>query len=233
MDRRLRRGGNDGLRASRGEARAPRWCLAGLLAASVMTGMAHAQESEARRGGPADESSAIARAAKFLAGGALGLVAHEAGHLAFDLAFDADPRLRRVEFHGVPFFAIAHRPGLPRRQEFVISSAGFWMQHAGSEWVLTRRPTLRRERAPIVKGVLAFNVLASAGYAGAALARTGPPERDTRGMAAGSRTDERLIGAMVLTPAVLDAWRYYHPESRWLAWASRAAKLGMVVLVAR
>ena len=39
------------------------------------------------------------------------------------------------------------------------------------------------EHAPFAKGVLAFNVAASAAYAGAAFARTGPYERDTRGMA--------------------------------------------------
>ena len=56
----------------------------------------------------------------------------------------------------------------------MISSAGFWVQHGTNEWLLTRRPNLRRERAPFAKGVLAFNVLASMAYAGAALARTGP-----------------------------------------------------------
>jgi hypothetical protein len=122
---------------------------------------------------------------------------------------------------------------MPLRQEFVVSSAGFWVQHAVSEWILTRRPGLRREQAPIAKGVLAFNVLASVAYSGAAMGRTGPPERDTRGMSISSHTDERLVGALVLTPAVLDAWRYYCPESRWLAWASRAAKVGLVFLIVR
>lgn len=171
--------------------------------------------------------------AKFLAGGALGLVAHESGHLVFDVVFDADPRLKRVDFHGIPFFAITHRPNLPRRQEFAISSAGFWVQHAGSEWILARRPRLRHEHAPFAKGILAFNVLTSAAYSGAAFARTGPGERDTRGMADSSRLDERWIGALVLTPAVLDAWRYYRPDIAWIRWTSRAVKIGMVLLVVR
>ena len=171
--------------------------------------------------------------AKFLAGAALALGAHEGAHLALDGIFDADPRLRRVDFHGIPFFAIAHRPDLPRHQEFVISSAGFWVQHAGSEWILSRRPTLRRERGPIAKGLLAFNLLASGAYAGAAFARAGPAERDTLGMALSSRTDERTVGALVLAPAVLDAWRYYRPDLPWLKWASRAAKAGLVILVFR
>jgi len=107
------------------------------------------------------------------------------------------------------------------------------MQHAEDEWLLARRPNLRQRRAPFEKGVFAFNVLASVAYAGTAFARTGPPERDTRGMAASSRIDERWIGALVLAPAVLDAWRYYHPDAKWAAWTSRGVKIGMVVMVVR
>ena len=73
-------------------------------------------------------------------------------------------------------------PSVPAR-EFVISSAGFWAQHAVSEYLLTRQPALRDEHAPVLKGILAFNVLTSVAYSGAAFARTGPNERDTRGMA--------------------------------------------------
>ena len=173
------------------------------------------------------------RIAPFLAGAALGLVAHEAGHVVADLAFGEQPGLGKVDFHGIPFFAITHRSGLPRHREFTISSAGFWMQHAENEWLLMRQPTLRSRRAPFAKGVFAFNVLASVAYAGTAFAKTGPAERDTRGMAASSRTDERWIGALVLAPAVLDAWRYYHPDAKWAAWTSRGVKIGMVVLVVR
>lgn len=171
--------------------------------------------------------------AKFLAGGALGLAAHEGAHLVFNGIFDADPRLKRVDFHGIPFFAITPRADVSRRQAFVIASAGFWAQHATNEWILSRRPGIRGERAAVAKGVLAFNILASAAYAGAAFARTGPPERDTRGMAVGSQTDERIIGALVLAPAVLDAWRYYEPDRAWLKWTSRAVKVGTVFLVLR
>lgn len=172
------------------------------------------------------------RGASFLAGGAIGLATHEAGHVVAALAVGEKPGLRRVDFHGIPFFAITHDSVSPRR-EFLISSAGFWVQHAENEWLLGRRPNLRRERAPLVKGVFTFNVLASAAYAGAAFARTGPAERDTRGMAASSRLDERWIGALVLAPAVLDAWRYFHPDAKWAAWTSRGVKIGMVVLVVR
>jgi hypothetical protein len=181
----------------------------------------------------AHESRFAVKAGLFIAGAAAGLAAHESGHLAFDYLFDATPRVTRVDFHGIPFFAVTHRADLPRRKEFVISSAGFAVQHAGSEWILMRKPKIRWRRAPLAKGVLTFNVLTSVAYAGAAFARTGPHERDTRGMADSAGIDERAIGVMVLAPAVLDTWRYFHPRSKWAAWASRGAKAGMVLLVVR
>ena len=172
-------------------------------------------------------------ALKFVAGGALGLVAHESGHLLFDGIFGANPGLKRVSFHGIPFFAITHDPGLPPRQEFIIDSAGFWVQEATNEVILTRRPNLRRESAPLLKGLVAFNVLASVSYAGAAFARTGPAERDTRGMADALRWKEPYVGVLILIPAVLDAVRYFVPDAQWAVWGSRIAKIGGVVLIAR
>ena len=169
----------------------------------------------------------------FLAGAAVGLGAHESGHLLFDAIFDAHPGIKKVDFHGLPFFAITHDTGLSPRREFVIDSAGFWVQEATNEALLSRRPNLRRERAPFTKGVFAFNVGASIAYAGAAFARTGPVERDTRGMADALRWKEPYVGLLILIPAVLDLVRFYHPDQPWAAWGSRAAKIGGVVLIAR
>src|SRR4029078_12145096 len=138
-----------------------------------------------------------------------------------------------VSFHGLPFFAITHKSGLSPRREFVIDSAGFWVQEATHEFILSRRPNLRQERAPFVKGVVAFNIVASVGYAGAAFARTGPLERDTRGMADALGWKEPYVGLLILIPAVLDAVRYFHPHARWAGWGSRGAKIFSVVLVFR
>jgi hypothetical protein len=107
------------------------------------------------------------------------------------------------------------------------------MQHASSEWILTARPDLKSQSAPFLKGLLAFNVLNSIGYAGVAFAQAGPPERDTLGMATATGIDEPWIGAMVLVPAVLDGWRYFAPEARWARWGSRIAKVALVVLVVK
>lgn len=173
----------------------------------------------------------MADTVKFFTGGAIAFAAHEGGHLFFDVLFDADPRLTRVDFGPIPFFAIAHRGDLSPRREFAVSSAGFWVQEGGSEWLLTRHPNLRREHAPAMKGVLAFNVLTSIGYGAVAMAKTGPFERDTRGMAGAIGIDERAIGAIVIAPAVLDAYRYVNPDSRWAKWVSRAVKAGSVLLI--
>jgi hypothetical protein len=168
----------------------------------------------------------------FLLGGAFALAAHEAGHVAADLAFDAGPGVKKVSFARIPFFAITHRPITPGR-EFIVSSSGFWVQEVSNEILLTRRPRLRDEDAALLKGMLAFNTLASIAYAGAAFAGVGPGERDTRGMARSARVGEPSIGALVLAPAVLDAARYYHPERRWLVWASRASKVAGAALAVR
>jgi hypothetical protein len=170
---------------------------------------------------------------KFLAGGALGLAIHEGGHLIFDAVFDADPTIKGVTFGPFPFFAITHRSDVSPRREFAISSAGFWMQELSSEWLLTKHPDLRDTSAPVSKGLLAFNVLNSVGYAIVAFARAGPYERDTRGMADSIGVDERAIGAVILAPAIFDAIRYFKPEARWAKWASRAAKVGSVMLIVR
>ncbi len=179
------------------------------------------------------DESAGKRIASFLAGAVTGLATHETGHVIVDLAVGEKPGLRKVDFHGLPFFAITHSSGLPPRREFAISSAGFWVQHAENEWLLRGGGGRGRPGTPFTRGLFAFNVITSAAYAGAAFARTGPEERDTRGMAASARVDERVIGALVLAPALLDAWRYYHPGARWAAWTSRGVKVGMVVMIAR
>ncbi len=194
------------------------------MAARTVSAQTPAASSQADNGRGGD-------VATFLAGAAVGLAAHESAHLFFDALFEARPRLKKVSFAGLPFFAIAHRSDLSPRREFTISSAGFWTQHAVDEWLLTKRPMLRREHAPFAKGMLAFNVIASTAYAGAAFAKVGPGERDTRGMAASSGIGERWIGVLVLAPALLDAYRYFRPDAEWARWCSRGAKVGVVLLV--
>jgi hypothetical protein len=177
------------------------------------------------------ESSRGVGALSFLGGAAAGLLAHEGGHLLFDVVFDADPGFRRVEFAGIPFFALTHRSGLSPRREYSISAAGFWVQHGLAEWILTDRADLRNRRDPFAKGVLAWSIGSSAVYTAAAFGSFGPVERDTRGMAQSLGVDEPWIGAMLIVPTVCDVWRYFDPDSRWARWLSRASKIGLVVVV--
>jgi hypothetical protein len=201
-----------------------------LIVLAITATSASAQSSAAVQPAQQDEQI-LSATVKFLVGSALALTMHEGGHLAFDVAFDAHPAVKHVHFGPFPFFAVTHRSDMPPRQEFTISSAGFWVQEATNEWLLTRRPALRDDHAPFAKGMFAFNVLNSIGYAVVAFAQAGPVERDTRGIAAAIGLDEPLIGGVVLAPAILDAYRYYRPHARWAIWASRAVKAGSVLLV--
>ena len=177
------------------------------------------------------QESAGERFGKVLLGGAAGLGLHEAGHLVANWAFEEKVVVKKVSYKGIPFFALSHAPDLSPRREYVVSSAGFWTQYLYSEQILTHHPNLKNEESPFRKGMLTFHVVTSLVYAGAALGRTGPIERDTRGMATSRRIDERWIGVMVLAPALLDVYRYFNADARWATWASRGVKMGSVALV--
>lgn len=179
---------------------------------------------------PAPSARAASFWKPFLAGAASGFAIHEGSHLVLDLAFDAEPRLKGVGFGPIPFFAVTHKNGLPSHQEALISGAGFLSQQITSEIVLTRRAP-GDSVSPFEKGLLAFHVATSVGYAGAAFARYGPHERDTRGLADATHTDERVIGALVLAPAVFDAWRYKRPDSRAAKWGSRLSKVAFLGVI--
>lgn len=167
----------------------------------------------------------------FAAGAVSGFAIHEASHLTLDLVFDAEPRLKGVHFGPLPFFAVTHRSGLPPRREALISGAGFFSQHVFAEAALSRQ-TPGESLSTFEKGGLAFHVAASAAYAGAALARYGPFERDTRGIADATGSDERLIGVLVLAPAVFDTWRFLRPNSKTARWGSRLTKAAFLGVIA-
>lgn len=181
---------------------------------------------------PITSGQTLESALKLIGGAAVGLGLHESAHVVADVASGVAPGLKKVTFGPIPFFAITH-DAVPPGREFVISSAGFWMQHAVNEYVFGTHPNLRDDSAPVLKGILAFNILTSVAYAGAAFARTGPAERDTRGIAVSAGVDEPVIGAVILVPAVLDTARYFGKDSRWIVWASRAAKIGGALVVVK
>jgi hypothetical protein len=180
-----------------------------------------------------EEQSGASKFGKVLLGGAAGLGLHETGHLIANWAFEEKVVVKKVDYKGIPFFALSHAPDLSPRREYVVSSAGFWAQYLYSEQILTHHPRLKDEESPFRKGMLTFHVVTSVIYSGAAFGKTGPVERDTRGMASSRRIDERWIGLMVLAPALLDMYRYFNADARWAAWASRGVKMGSVALVVK
>jgi hypothetical protein len=207
---------------------------AALVVTLLLAGPAAAQTVAAPTDAQPKAESDTKRALTFLAGAGAGFGLHEAGHVLTSALFGAEPHVRSVEPRPVPFFAIVHNP-VSRRQEYVISSSGFWVQHATSEWILSARPAIAHERAPFLKGMLAFNLGASTVYGIAAFARSGPPERDTRGIAVSlgrGGVPEPAVGMLVLAPAVLDGYRYLRPEATWAKWTSRAIKIAGVALIA-
>jgi hypothetical protein len=199
-----------------------------LLALSA--GSASAQQQDSRESDSSGKSAA-SRFGKVLLGGAAGLVLHESGHLVADWAFEEKVEVKKIDYKGIPFFALSHAHNLSPRREFVVSSAGFWSQYLYSEQILTHHPNLKHEQSPFRKGMLTFHVVTSLMYSGAAFGKTGPVERDTRGIADSLKINERWLGALILAPALLDTYRYFHPDARWASWASRGVKMGSVALV--
>jgi len=177
---------------------------------------------------PLDAAAQGKRLLTFLAGGAAGLVVHEAGHVAAGLVFDANPAFTRIDYGIIPFFAISHDQ-VSRRREYLISSSGFFAQHAANEWLLRGAGTFE-------KGWLTFNLATSAVYSVAAFGRFGPPERDTRGMAVSVGANgipEPVIGVLILAPAVLDGVRCFRDDPAWARWSSRVLKAGLLVIAVR
>lgn len=208
---------------------------AAFLSAALLALPLVARAQDAPKGPPDSRDSRASRAATFLAGGAAGLIVHEAGHIAMGIALDANPGFKRLDYGVIPFFAVTHGP-VTRRRELLISASGFLAQHAANEWLLMRDESgrgLRHQRAPFKKGWLTFNLATSAVYTAAALGRFGPPERDTRGIAVSAGEDgmpEPVVGILILAPAVLDGVRYWKDDPAWARWCARALKAGMLLL---
>ncbi|MDQ3169227.1 MAG: hypothetical protein M3Q55_03685 [Acidobacteriota bacterium] len=202
----------------------PSYLYAALASALLLLseGSAHAQNTVVR----------------FLAGGAAGLVVHEAGHIATGLAMGADPGVKRLDYGVIPFFAITHDT-VSRRREYIIASSGFHAQHLANELLLRRGSSgagLRSRDSAFRKGWLTFNLATSAVYTAAALGRFGAPERDSLGMARHAGNDgmpEPVIGVMLLVPAALDGVRYVYGDPAWARWTSRAVKAGLVLVAVR
>lgn len=183
----------------------------------------------------------------FLAGGLTAFFAHEGGHVVTNLMYGNVPQLQGLWAFGfVPFFAIAPRiscqadvcythdgdvfSGGPRGK-FVITSAGFNVQHLTDEILLTREPELRYRHGPYRKGILTFNTLLSIGYALASWTGTEDPHGDVSRSASLVGLPSQVYAGALILPALLDLYRYFNPRSRWAPWVSRGSKgvfLGLI-----
>ncbi|MGB8331476.1 MAG: hypothetical protein WCE62_15225 [Polyangiales bacterium] len=175
------------------------------------------------------------------AGVAAGFVAHELGHVFMNLAYGNVPTFEGLRYAGfIPFFRISpgiycnqsgcfHADGSPfkggRSGVYLITSAGFNVQHLVSELILSLDPELRYHRSPFQKGMLFFNLSLSGGYVLSTWFQVKPPVGDIQGMAAASQLNPNWVALMVLIPAGLDLYRFFVPNSKWAPWVSRAAKV--------
>ncbi|MCL5105249.1 MAG: hypothetical protein M1133_14220 [Armatimonadetes bacterium] len=169
---------------------------------------------------------------RFFEGAFVALLGHETGHLITNYAMDTDPYTKPVHYGPIPFFTIEPGRRLNPHEHYITASAGFNAQGLIDEWLLTSHPNLREEDKPFLKGMATFSFWLTVGYAATAFAGTGPNERDTKGMADALGWNERWVGAMILAPAVLDTYRYNHPDAKWARTASRLSKLIMIGLAA-
>lgn len=169
---------------------------------------------------------------KFFQGAFAAFLGHESGHLITNYSLGTDPYLTGVHYGPVPFFTIEPGRHLNRHEHYITASAGFNAQNLIDEWLLTSHPNLSRENKPFLKGLASFNFWLGVGYAASAFTKTGPNERDTKGMADALGWDERWVGAMILVPVALDTYRYKHPDSKWAVTASRLSKLAIIGLAA-
>lgn len=176
----------------------------------------------------------------FVTGGAAGFLLHESAHalVAESLGFDA-----RLESRGkpIPFVVVRYdlvsekdENGHVRyideagravsngaQKQYAIASAGINSQNIASEIILTFHPNLRGERRPFLKGMLAFDIFTSIGYA---LVGRKDPDGDLRGMSEALGVNDKWMGTLVFLPAAIDTYRYFYPESRWAPWVSRGSK---------
>lgn len=197
------------------------------------------------RGRPSLTSvSSIPTALAFLGGATIAFVAHETGHLVTNLAYGNTPKLEGITTFGViPFVAVAPRircsdTGCTKHDgsrfsgghpgKYNIVTAGYDVQHLTTEVLLTLEPDLRWRRAPLRKGLFAFDILLSVGYALSSMTGTESNFGDAGTAADTARLSRTTFAAVLLAPAVLDVYRYLQPRSKWAPWASRAAKGSMI-----
>lgn len=186
-------------------------------------------------------------AAGLYAFGALSaFITHESGHLLVNAMLGNQPRFVFIKGFGfIPFVAISpelscHEHGCTkpngtafpsgRQGMYAISTAGFNMQHLGSEIILTADPYLRYHNKPWQKGFLTFNIALSIGYAVSSLLNIEESHGDAGGAAQVANMPKPWFGTLLILPAVMDTLRFMYPDWSVLPWLSRTSKSAMIGL---
>ena len=168
------------------------------------------------------------------AGAAAGFVGHELGHVTTDVITGHHPTFVRTHTGPFPFFAIQPCCGvLSRSSEYAIASAGFIVGDVSSELIFHLVPNIRTRHAPFLKGILLFDTVLAVGYAvtGFLEARwpdIGPAQSDINSMARALGVPPWQVGLYLMTPALIDVYRYFVPGSPVAPWVSLQGKAMML-----
>ena len=164
-----------------------------------------------------------------LAGAAIGFVAHEAGHLTFDLAVGNDPQFKKVELGSFPFFAITPaQPMASDNARYTMAMMGFLVEAAYTEGIFARNPELVLRHRPLLEGMLAFHLALDFGYAFTGFLGVGPAESDVNTMARAAGIPPWAMGMILCTPLVFDVLRYVRPDTRrWSMWVGLGSRVPM------
>ncbi|MFH1539072.1 MAG: hypothetical protein ABIH66_08935, partial [bacterium] len=114
-----------------------------------------------------------------------------------------------------------------RRDHALIAYSGLLFQNITNEILLTRHPRLIDEDRPFLKGMFFFNLFLPMFYT---FESRSDDNSDLRLLQQDIGYDKWQVNAIVLVPAALDAYRYYHPEKKRLRTYARIAKTIPVVI---
>lgn len=139
----------------------------------------------------------------------------------YDFAPVRTPRgLEYRDENGVP---VSHG----RRDHALIAYSGILFQNITNEILLTRHPRLIDEDRPFLKGMFFFNLFLPLFYT---FESRSDANSDLRLLQQDLGYDKWQVNAIVLIPAALDAYRYYHPEKKRLRTYARIAKVVPVII---
>ncbi|MEM9728603.1 MAG: hypothetical protein AAF997_08460 [Myxococcota bacterium] len=174
------------------------------------------------------------------AGLVVGFIGHEMGHILMNFAYGNVPNFEGLRYAGfVPFFRISSGVSCNddgcfkqstgeefkggRTGVYLITAAGFNVQHVINEVLLSLDPNLQHHRSPFQKGLLFFNLSLSIGYSLSTWFQV-DDIGDIQGMANASQLNPNWVALMVLIPSALDVYRFFLPDSKWAPWVSRGSK---------